>query len=112
MATPPILRDDSPAYSAGQSPPTDPPTCGNWIDSRFVPRFSRAPDQGSRIAASVGSLRSRGRASGPGRAAPSPAEPVVLLDNVSPYGSRRIVVEYDGRTTSAYLHDGGGPVAA
>jgi hypothetical protein len=36
----------------------------------------------------------------------------VLLDSVSPYGSRRIVVEYDGQTTSAYLHDSSGPVAA
>jgi hypothetical protein len=39
------------------------------------------------------------------------AEPVLLLDSVSPYGSRRVVVEYDGRTTSAYLHDSAGPLA-
>lgn len=36
----------------------------------------------------------------------------VLLDSVSPYGSRRIVVEYDGATTAAYLHDRTGPIAA
>ena len=36
----------------------------------------------------------------------------MLLDSVSPYGSRRVVVEYDGNSTSAYLHDKSGPVAA
>ena len=36
----------------------------------------------------------------------------MLLDSVSPYGSRRVVVEYDGNATSAYLHDKAGPVAA
>jgi hypothetical protein len=36
----------------------------------------------------------------------------VLLDSVSPYGSRRAVVEYDGTTTSAYLHDKSGAIAA
>jgi hypothetical protein len=45
-------------------------------------------------------------------AAADSEEPVVLLDSVSPYGSRRIVVEFDGRTTSAYLHDRDGPLAA
>jgi hypothetical protein len=45
---------------------------------------------------------------GPGRA----AQPAVLLDSESPYGSRRVVVEYDGTTTAAYVHDAGGPVAA
>jgi Suppressor of fused protein (SUFU) len=35
-----------------------------------------------------------------------------LLDSLSPYGSRRLVVEYDGRTTSAYLHDTAGAIAA
>jgi hypothetical protein len=40
------------------------------------------------------------------------AQPAVLLDDESPYGSRRVVVEYDGTTTAAYLHDGGGPIAA
>ena len=40
------------------------------------------------------------------------AQPAVLLDSESPYGSRRVVVEYDGTTTAAYVHDAGGPVAA
>jgi hypothetical protein len=29
----------------------------------------------------------------------------VLLDSESPYGSRRLLVEYDGATTAAYVHD-------
>ncbi|MGH3273985.1 MAG: suppressor of fused domain protein [Streptosporangiaceae bacterium] len=37
---------------------------------------------------------------------------MVLLDDESPYGSRRVVVECDGQTTAAYLHDGGGAIAA
>jgi hypothetical protein len=41
-----------------------------------------------------------------------PAQPEVLLDDESPYGSRRVVVEYDGTTTAAYVHDSGGPIAA
>lgn len=36
----------------------------------------------------------------------------MLLDDVSPYGSRRVLVEYDGTTTSAYLHDRQGAIAA
>lgn len=36
----------------------------------------------------------------------------MLLDSVSPYGSRRVVVEFDGATTSAYLHDAEGALAA
>ncbi len=36
----------------------------------------------------------------------------MLLDSVSPYGSRRVIVEYDGTTTSAYLHDKSGAIAA
>jgi hypothetical protein len=36
----------------------------------------------------------------------------VLLDEASPYGSRRVTVEYDGTTTAAYLHDTSGPIAA
>jgi hypothetical protein len=42
----------------------------------------------------------------------APAQPQVLLDDESPYGSRRVVVEYDGRTTAAYLHDSAGAIAA
>ena len=33
--------------------------------------------------------------------------PVILLESVSPYGSRRVTVEYDGVVTAAYLHDDG-----
>jgi hypothetical protein len=66
--------------------------------------------QVSRISASSDATRSRGRAARLSSA--EAAEPVVLLDSVSPYGSRRLVVEFDGRTTSAYLHDGDGPIAA
>jgi hypothetical protein len=41
-----------------------------------------------------------------------PGQPAVLLDSESPYGSRRVLVEYDGRTTAAYLHDATGAIAA
>ncbi len=34
-----------------------------------------------------------------------PRTPVTLLESVSPYGSRKVTVEYDGLTTAAYLHD-------
>src|SRR6266566_7024190 len=34
-----------------------------------------------------------------------PGTPVTLLESSSPYGSRRVTVEYDGLTTAAYLHD-------
>ena len=34
-----------------------------------------------------------------------PGTPVILLESSSPYGSRRVTVEYDGLTTAAYLHD-------
>ena len=30
--------------------------------------------------------------------------PLTLLDSISPYGSRRVTVEYDGFVTAAYLH--------
>jgi hypothetical protein len=39
-------------------------------------------------------------------------QPVILLDSESPYGSRRVVVECDGVTTAAYLHDRTAPIAA
>ncbi|HTU07202.1 MAG TPA: hypothetical protein VMG13_16740, partial [Trebonia sp.] len=35
-----------------------------------------------------------------------------LLDSVSPYGSRRLTVEFDGATTAAYLHDDTTVIAA
>jgi hypothetical protein len=66
--------------------------------------------QSSSISASSGATRLRGRAAKPDP--DEPAEPIVLLDSVSPYRSRRLVVEFDGRTTSAYLHDSDGPIAA
>jgi hypothetical protein len=46
--------------------------------------------------------------SGPG---PFP-QPATLLDSVSPYGSRRLTVEFDGATTAAYLHDETTTIAA
>lgn len=42
----------------------------------------------------------------------TPGRPAILLDSESPYASRRVVVEYDGTTTAAYLHDQNGPIAA
>ena len=41
-----------------------------------------------------------------------PGQPGVLLDSESPYASRRVVVEFDGATTAAYLHDAGVIVGA
>jgi Suppressor of fused protein (SUFU) len=38
--------------------------------------------------------------------------PVTLLESVSPYGSRRVTVEYDGLTTAAYLHDDTAAISA
>jgi hypothetical protein len=38
--------------------------------------------------------------------------PATLLDCTSPYGSRRLTVEYDGITTAAYLHDESSAIAA
>jgi Suppressor of fused protein (SUFU) len=37
---------------------------------------------------------------------------VTLLDSVSPYGSRRFTVEFDGAATAAYLHDDTTVIAA
>ena len=68
---------------------------------RHVPTLRRGSGQGSRISAAPGEPVAR-----------SASGPVVLLDSVSPYGSRRVVVEYDGTTTSAYLHDKSGAIAA
>src|ERR1700687_1553955 len=47
-------------------------------------------------------------ASGPTR----PREPVTLLESVSPYGSRKVTVEYDGLTTAAYLRDDSSVISA
>jgi hypothetical protein len=60
---------------------------------QYVPTLRRGASQTTRISA-------------------TPSQPVVLLDSVSPYGSRRVVVEYDGTATSAYLHDKSGAIAA
>src|SRR2546421_3697575 len=38
--------------------------------------------------------------------------PVTLLESSSPYGSRRVTVEYDGLTTAAYLHDDAAVISA
>ena len=38
--------------------------------------------------------------------------PVTLLESLSPYGSRKVTVEYDGLTTAAYLHDDATVVSA
>src|SRR6202049_2147819 len=46
------------------------------------------------------------------RLAARPGQPEVLRESESPYGSRRVVVEYDGVTTAAYLYDGATVVAA
>src|SRR5258708_4623328 len=39
------------------------------------------------------------------RSAAFAGQPGTVLQSESPYGSRRLVVEYDGTTTAAYLHD-------
>jgi hypothetical protein len=41
-----------------------------------------------------------------------PPETSVLLDSLSPYGSRRVTVECDGEATAAYLRDGRSILAA
>jgi len=38
--------------------------------------------------------------------------PVTLLESFSPYGSRRVTVEYDGLVTAAYLHDDTAAISA
>src|SRR5579859_3673195 len=62
--------------------------CGMWID------FDAMQNTRSRA--------------GQSRVPAQPGRPVTLLDSESPYGSRRVVVEYDGWTTAAYMHDGFG----
>ena len=46
------------------------------------------------------------------RIAAGPGRHAVLLESVSPYGSRRVVVEYDGTISAAYLHDETTAIAA
>jgi len=38
--------------------------------------------------------------------------PITLLESLSPYGSRRLTVEYDGLTTAAYLRNGTSAISA
>ena len=83
-------------------------------------RCAEGPAQGSRISAATGGPGgSDGQAGSGGAAEPgqvgqpgSSGRAAVLLDSVSPYGSRRVMVEYDGTTTSAYLRDKSGAIAA
>ena len=46
------------------------------------------------------------------RIAVQPGRPGILLESACPYASRRVVVEYDGSTTAAYLHDKTSAIAA
>ena len=46
------------------------------------------------------------------RSAAFASQPGTVLESESPYGSRRLVVEYDGATTAAYLHDAGAVLGA
>ncbi len=41
-----------------------------------------------------------------------PRPSVTLLESFSPYGSRKVTVEYDGLTTAAYLHDDTSAISA
>ena len=52
------------------------------------------------------------KGAGSSRLAAHSGQPGILLDSESPYGSRRVVVEYDGATTAAYLHDADAIVGA
>src|SRR5690348_2512943 len=60
------------------------------------------PRQAGLYISGMSSMRNRPR--GP-RSATFGGQPGTLLESESPYGSRRLVVEYDGATTAAYLHD-------
>jgi hypothetical protein len=53
----------------------------------------------------------RGRSSQP-RISAEPGRPATVLESESPYGSRRVVVEYDSWTTAAYIHASSVPIAA
>ena len=52
------------------------------------------------------------KGAGSSRLAAQSGQPGILLDNQSPYGSRRVIVEYDGATTAVYLHDADAIVGA
>jgi hypothetical protein len=51
---------------------------------------------------------SHAESAGPGQ----PRSPSTLLESFSPYGSRKVTVEYDGLTTAAYLHDDSSAISA
>ena len=67
-------------------------------DLRRISRFRYMP-----------TLRRGGRE---GNLAARPGRPEILLTSESPYGSRRLVVEYDGVTTAAYVYDQTAVIAA
>jgi hypothetical protein len=46
------------------------------------------------------------------RVRPGQPEPRILVQSTSPYESRRMLVEYDGTTTAAYLNDEASSIAA
>ena len=75
-----------------------------------MPTLRKGSGQGSRISAASGKTAAARAGAQPGSARPGRLD--VLLDSVSPYGSRRVLVEYDGATTAAYLHDRSGAIAA
>jgi hypothetical protein len=52
------------------------------------------------------------RGAGQTRIAARQVRPRILLESESPYASRRVVVECDGSTTAAYLHDATTAIAA
>src|SRR5262249_28571764 len=52
------------------------------------------------------------KSAGGSRLAGHAGQPGILLDSQSPYGSRRLMIEYDGATTAAYLHDADAIVGA
>src|ERR1051326_257483 len=57
----------------------------------------------------MSSMRNRPRGA---RSATFGGQPGTVLESESPYGSRRLVVEYDGAATAAYLHDAGAVLGA
>jgi hypothetical protein len=67
-------------------------TCEKSVDFINMPTLRRGP-RDTRIAA-------------------QPGRPAILLESESPYAGRRLVVEYDGSTTAAYLHDKTSAIAA
>jgi hypothetical protein len=52
------------------------------------------------------------RGAGQSRISATPGRPQILLEDESPYASRRVVVESDGTTTAAYMHSATAAIAA